>query len=63
VNAVLKALAGIAGLFIISVIYLWIPGKGLWGREDKVAKSDWMLIGIVLGAFFLLFVYALSKSG
>jgi hypothetical protein len=62
VNAVLKALAVIAGLFIMGAIYVWMPGKGLWGREGKVAKSDWILIGIVLGAFFLLFVYAFSKG-
>jgi hypothetical protein len=61
-NAIPKAFGVIAGLFIIGAIYVWMPGKGLWGREDKIAKSDWILIGIVLGAFFLLFVYAFSKG-
>lgn len=56
--AILKALAVIAGLVITFASYMWVPGKGLWPHGEKVTRSDWILIGIVLGALFLVLVYA-----
>ena len=57
---VLKALAVVVALAATFATYLY-RGKGLPPHGGKVTKSDWVLIGIVLGALFLVLVYAFSR--
>jgi hypothetical protein len=57
--SVLKALAVTAAIAFTLATYLY-QGKG-FRRYGEVAKSDWILIGIVLGALFLTLVYGFSR--
>jgi hypothetical protein len=57
---VLKAL-GITICIVIAVASYLYRGKGLPLRGGEVTKGDWKLIGVVMGALFLVLVYAFSR--
>ena len=58
--SVLKALGIIAALGITIVSYVY-RGKGVPPLGGPVTKSDWILIGVVLAAFFFVLVYGFSR--
>jgi hypothetical protein len=58
--SVLKALAVAAAIATTFATYL-CRGKGLPPHGGEVTKNDWILIGVVLGALFLVLVYAFSR--
>jgi hypothetical protein len=60
VISVLKALSIIICIAITVASYLY-RGKGLPPRGGELTKSDWKLIGVVMGALFLVLVYAFSR--
>ncbi len=57
---VLKALAVVAAIATTFATYLY-RGKGLPPYGGEVTKNDWILIRVVLGALFLVLVYAFSR--
>ena len=58
--SVRKALGIIICIVITVASYLY-RGKGLPLRGGEVTKTDWKLISVVMGALFLVLVYAFSS--